>query len=230
MHLATMAYRKQPLLCAHRLLPKLMLSMSTVLPAGPVEKLRIVVSRAFVLATLVLILVSRSGWTDLVADLLFLVGLAFAATAMAGRLWCNAYIAGRKTTSLVTCGPYGLCRNPLYFFSFVGAVGVGLASGMVTVATVLAVGFALYYPAVIKSEEHRLKALHGDAYREYCAVTPAFFPLGRLGQEPASYSIDTRLFRSHVRDALWFIWGAALLKLVEELHSAEIIPYCLQLL
>lgn len=203
--------------------------MPTILPAGPVEKLRIVVSRTFFSAILALILVSRSGWTDFAADLLFLVGLALAATAMAGRLWCNAYIAGRKTTTLVTSGPYGLCRNPLYFFSFVGTIGAGLASGMVTIAVILGIGFALYYPAVINSEEHRLMALHGDAYRDYCRSTPAFLPTGRLGDEPNNYAIDTRLFRCHIRDALWFIWGAVLLKLIEELHAAQLLPFCRQL-
>lgn len=209
--------------------PTLPHSMSIVLPAGSIEKLRIVVSRIFFLATLALILVSHSGWSDLAADLLFLVGLALAASAMAGRLWCNAYIAGRKTTSLVTWGPYGLCRNPLYFFSFLGAIGVGLASGMLTIAVIFGMGFAFYYPAVIKSEERRLMALHGDAYRDYCRSTPVFLPTGQLGEEPSNYAIDTRLFRSHVRDALWFIWGAVLLKLIEELHAAQIIPSCFQL-
>lgn len=43
-------------------------------PAGPVEKLRINVSRLFFLNTLILILVSRSGWAHFTANLLFPVG------------------------------------------------------------------------------------------------------------------------------------------------------------
>src|SRR5438874_6144411 len=48
-------------------------------------------------------------------------------TAAFGRIWSAAYISGRKNHELVVDGPYSLTRNPLYFFSFLGYLGAGLA-------------------------------------------------------------------------------------------------------
>ena len=56
-----------------------------------------------------------------VSGILFLVGCLCVGAAMAGRMWCAQYIAGYKNDVLVREGPYSVCRNPLYFFSFLGA-------------------------------------------------------------------------------------------------------------
>lgn len=56
-------------------------------------------------------------------------GRVLIAICILGRCWCTLYIGGRKGETLVSVGPYSLCRNPLYFFSFVGAAGVGAQTG-----------------------------------------------------------------------------------------------------
>ena len=53
-----------------------------------------------------------------------ILGYALIIGAALGRIWCNIYITGRKDKELCTDGPYSLCRNPLYLFSFIGVVGV----------------------------------------------------------------------------------------------------------
>ena len=55
-----------------------------------------------------------------------LAGFAAVMTAVLGRVWCALYIAGRKNAELCQDGPYSFVRNPLYVFSFVGAVGVAV--------------------------------------------------------------------------------------------------------
>ena len=50
--------------------------------------------------------------------------------------WSSLYIAGRKGRELVTVGPYSTCRNPLYFFSIVGAAGMGAQSGSLTLGLI----------------------------------------------------------------------------------------------
>lgn len=55
-----------------------------------------------------------------ISGILFLVGCLCVGAAMAGRIWCAQYIAGYKNDVLVREGPYSVCRNPLYFFSFLG--------------------------------------------------------------------------------------------------------------
>jgi len=60
--------------------------------------------------------------------LMLAAGILLAGVGALGRLWCSLYIGGRKTHELVSAGPYGWCRNPLYLFSLIGALGVGLST------------------------------------------------------------------------------------------------------
>lgn len=104
------------------------------------------------------LLVTRSTWADdapVAAAALMSTGLLLTGVAAAGRLWCSFYIAGRKNRTLVTDGPYSLCRNPLYLFSLLGATGAVMAAGMFSVTLALAALFMLYYRPVIRAEEIR---------------------------------------------------------------------------
>ena len=77
------------------------------------------------------ITVSSSAWeikAPFFNTILFFIGIILVGIASLGRLWCSLYIAGYKTDNLVTEGPYSMCGNPLYFFSFIGALGIGFAS------------------------------------------------------------------------------------------------------
>ena len=111
---------------------------------------------------------------------MFCLGVFFAGMGSLGRMWCSLYIGGRKTKSLVTEGPYSICRNPLYFFSLIGMVGVGFASETFLIPGILAAAFAAYYPFVIKAEEAHLLAAHGPQFEQYRRAVPTFFP--RLSQ------------------------------------------------
>ena len=68
------------------------------------------------------------------------VGIALILVCIAGRTWCTAYIGGRKKRELVTTGPYSIVRNPLYVFTLIGAVGVGLQFGSLIVAAIVTCG------------------------------------------------------------------------------------------
>ncbi|MGA6927599.1 MAG: isoprenylcysteine carboxylmethyltransferase family protein [Desulfosarcina sp.] len=192
-----------------------------------IEKLRIVISRMFVLLLAVVILVSADSWDDIVpfvSQLLFSVGLVLVTVAVVGRLWCSLYIAGYKTDTLITQGPYSVCRNPLYFFSLIGAVGVGLATETILIPVVILIAFGAYYPFVIKSEEALLLKLHESAFETYMQTVPRFFPNLNQLTEPLEYIVKPKIFRRHMFDALWFIWIAGLLELIEELHHLQVLP------
>ncbi len=110
--------------------------------------MRIRVSWLLLLAILVLYLTSSSAWAtkcEAVAESLFVVGLLLAGAGAMGRVWCSAYIAGYKNGHV----GYGRAvldlRNPLYFFSFIGSVGVGMATETATIALLVAAAFAIYY-------------------------------------------------------------------------------------
>jgi len=144
-----------------------------------VEKLRIRISQIFAGLLIVLICVSSSRWEDqasFVTTALFLLGAVLVGIASLGRLWCSVYIAGYKTDHLVTQGPYSMCRNPLYFFSLLGALGVGFSSESFLIPLLILIGFVTYYPFVIKSEEAKLAKLHKDEFEVYLKKVPKFFP------------------------------------------------------
>lgn len=196
-----------------------------------VEKKRKLFSRLFAVALGVLILVSSNGWEPygLVSDYFFLIGIALAGMATVGRLWCSLYICGYKTNKLISVGPYSLCRNPLYFFSFIGGIGVGLASETLTVTFIILVAFVLYYPFMIKAEEKKLREIHDDDFEKYVERTPRFWPSFALLNEPEEYTVRPKLFRKRVFDALWFVWLIGILEIIEALHEWGIIPILFKL-
>ena len=157
-------------------------------------------------------------------SLLFFLGLMLVGTASLGRLWCSLYIAGYKTNRLVTEGPYSLSRNPLYFFSLTGFVGVGLASETLLLPAVLVLGFVSYYPAVIRAEEKRLREKHYQAYLEYVRSTPRFLLAMRRPTEPKTYDVNPRVFRKHLLDAFVFVGCAGTFEILEVLRQLEWVP------
>ena len=192
-----------------------------------IAKYRIGISRIFVVALVLVIVFSGSAWENqehFITSILFMIGCVLVGIATLGRLWCSLYIAGYKKDVLVTAGPYSMCRNPLYFFSLLGAVGVGFASETLTLPAVLFLIFTIYYPFVIRSEEAELRKLHGDRYKTYFETVPRFIPnLSKL-QEPKEYVVRPVIYRKHMFDALWFVWLLGIMEIIESLHEINIIP------
>jgi protein-S-isoprenylcysteine O-methyltransferase Ste14 len=185
---------------------------------------RILLSRIFAVAFAAALLATESAHEGrLTAAVLFLSGLVLVALATVGRLWCSLYLSGYKNSELITTGPYSVCRNPLYFFSFLGFAGIGFATETVTFAVLLVLAFALFYPIVIEREEQFLRERFGQAFEDYCARTPRFFPRLRALQEPETYLTNPKLFRRTMGDVLWFVWLVGVIELVEALHNTRVL-------
>jgi hypothetical protein len=115
---------------------------------------------------------------------LFTLGMFLVAIGSLGRMWCSLYIAGYKDQVLLTQGPDSMTRNPLYFFSTFGALGVGFARSLNLPRLLLGV------------DDHVLPARRpeggsggcGRALRpefdDYARLVPALFPKHRLFSEP----------------------------------------------
>jgi protein-S-isoprenylcysteine O-methyltransferase Ste14 len=186
---------------------------------------RILISRLFVIIIIVLILISKSRWGDgIVGPGLFLAGAVLIGFAVVGRLWCSMYISGYKSGTLITEGPYSMSRNPLYFFSFLGAVGVGLATETLTIPACVVLAFAFYYPMVIKAEQKKLAGLHGEAFSDYCKRTPAFFPSFKLLKEPDEYTVKPKNFRRTLFEVMWFVMLLGILEIKEAITQAGLLP------
>ncbi len=190
------------------------------------ERLRISLSWFFAVVLGSALLFTGSEWEKLpvVSTILFAAGCILAGIASLGRLWCSLYISGHKNNTLVMVGPYSMCRNPLYFFSLIGAVGVGLATETLSIPFIAVVFFSLYYPVVIRSEERRLSKIHGEMFESYVRTTPSFFPKLSNLKEPEKYLVRPRIFRDNLLHALWFIWIIGILELIESFHEAGFLP------
>lgn len=191
------------------------------------QKLRIRISTILGIAVVAFVVFSKNisdNVHPLFMSIFFTTGLICVAIATLGRLWCSLYIAGYKSSKLITDGPYSLCRNPLYFFSLIGLIGVGFCSETFTLPVILVIFFLIYYPIVIKLEEKKLRERHIDAYEKYFSSTPRFFPKFSGFKEPDSYEVKPKIFRKHLFDALIFIWCVGILEIIETLQELEILP------
>ncbi|MCP9802830.1 isoprenylcysteine carboxylmethyltransferase family protein [Cyanobium sp. T1G-Tous] len=188
---------------------------------------KLVAALAFIVVAL-----TQSHWElehENVGSFLFSTGLGLAAIGATGRIWCSFFISGRKDGELVTEGPYSISRNPLYVFSCIGLVGVGLSTETLTYPLLFLVIFGLYYPGIMAREERRLEELFGESFRQYRQRVPRFWPNRGLYSEPASWSSNPRLFRRHILSDIWFVWIAAIIELVEGLRNVGLLPHLLTL-
>jgi len=193
--------------------------------------MRIPLTRFYVALLAGLILFSGSQWQPGLfgAAGILLAALALTSMAAVGRLWCSLYIAGYKKSCLVSDGPYAMSRNPLYFFSMLGAVGVALMTFTFTIPVLVLVTFAIYYPNVIRAEEADLERIHGAPFEAYRSQTPAFFPRWSLLKEPDIYQVNPRVFRNHMGSAVWFILAIGLIALLQAGRGAGHIPALISL-
>ena len=102
------------------------------------------------------------------------VGALVGALGIAIRAWAAGYL--RKHEALAVSGPYAFTRNPLYFGSVILAAGFVVAGDSLWTAIIVAAYLALFYPAVMKREEGELRAHYGDAFVDYAARVPLFWP------------------------------------------------------
>jgi len=188
---------------------------------------RILVSRLFAVTILAALLVSLNGWqtfAPFVEQLLSLVGWVLVGIGVAGRIWSASYISGYKIDQLVTDGPYSVCRNPLYFFTFVAGLGVMLITETLLVPMLFAGLFWAYYPEVIRREEEVLRGRHGAAFEGYRSRVPRVWPDFSLYTEPASYVVSAAHFRRHLGDVLWFVLAGGIVEFLEGMHISGYLP------
>jgi protein-S-isoprenylcysteine O-methyltransferase Ste14 len=195
------------------------------------KKNRIPLSRVLIGCVALLMVFSRSVWqlalaAHIASELLAFVLVLFAAF---GRLWALSYISGHKTRDLITEGPYSVMRNPLYFFSLCGALGICILSMSILVSGSILLAFAVYYPLVIQSEEGHLAQVHGESFRQYCSVVPSFIPKLSLFHEPKDYPVDARLFRRAFFSVMWFPLAFILIHFLGHLQETGIVPILLSI-
>lgn len=156
-------------------------------------------------------------------------GLVCLIACIVGRVWCSAYIGGRKNYELVTAGPFSVVRNPLYVFSFIGVTGIGLLTGMVTVTIAFQLMFIAYHHATVRREEAALHDSYGAAYDAYMARVPRWLPRPRLWKEPERIEVRPRFLYLTLRDVGWIVLLYPLVEGFDRLQETGILPVLLHL-
>lgn len=194
------------------------------------ERFRILITWFFAAGMFGFIAVSQPGWEyyPVFEEFLFMMASLLAGIGALGRAWCAIFIVGRKDGTLVRLGPYATCRNPLYFFSFLGAIGIGLATETIFMPCCIAIAFSCYYPFIIRNEEKRLRLLFGEGFEDYQREVPCFFPKFSLlkGNEPKDYPVCTKTVRHCLCEALWFVWLIGIIELLAAFREVGCLPTC----
>lgn len=138
----------------------------------------------------------------------FLIGLLIAVMGESIRIWAVRYAGSATRTTgevgaddLVTNGPYGYVRNPLYIGNFFISFGVLIMTWalMPWLLIVYLVLFFFQYSAIISLEEDFLKKKFSDQYAEYMRnvprIIPRLTPWGRGDRQPTSLARALRTER-----------------------------------
>jgi protein-S-isoprenylcysteine O-methyltransferase Ste14 len=147
------------------------------------------------------------------------LGFVLVAAAVLERLWTTLFIAGRKGAELVVNGPYATSRHPLYFWSVVAALGIGLTtrSIVLTFALPLAIGLGATFAA--RREDAALLSSHDTAWRGYRNTVPAFWPALSMDHLPDIVTVQPRIYWRAFLDAASFLTLWLCVILLEDLRA-----------
>lgn len=135
------------------------------------------------------------------------IGVLFISIGELLRIWAVGY-AGASTRArtlgaardLVTTGPYGYVRNPLYLGNFLLSLGVCLVANVYWLIAVLVIGYFFQYLPIIAVEESYLVESCGTVYQAYRDRVPRFIPQFHPYPEPSPHDFSwTRAIKSEKR-------------------------------
>jgi protein-S-isoprenylcysteine O-methyltransferase Ste14 len=111
----------------------------------------------------------------IIGTALFVAGIALAiwARVIIGRNW-GMPMTQRAEPELVTAGPYGLIRHPIYTGILLGLLGTSLVTSLIGLGIALILG--IYFFNAARVEERNLTATFPTAYPAYQARTKMLIP------------------------------------------------------
>jgi protein-S-isoprenylcysteine O-methyltransferase Ste14 len=178
---------------------------------------------AFILAVPLLIF-THSAWPEPVFEVLEIIGLACVISAVLGRFWSILYIGGHKNQTVMQDGPYSICRHPLYLFSTLGVLGLGMMLGSIVLTALLGgITFAIL-SATAKKEEAYLRHEFGPAYDAYAARVPMILPRLSGFRTDDTVMISVKHLRQNLMDALVFLSFIPLAEALEFLNENDMLP------
>ena len=117
------------------------------------------------------------------------IGLPVAALGLALRAWAAGHL--RKDQDLITSGPYGWMRNPLYAGTLIAALGFVAAAAAPWLGLAFGAAFLLIYGPVMQNEQQHLRELFAG-YDDYARRVPLLWPRRPAARNPRRF--DTALY------------------------------------
>lgn len=107
----------------------------------------------------------------------FTIGMILFVLSSAAFLWAFHSYGAAPAGKTIKGGIYRWSRNPMYFFFFIGMLGVAVASASLWML-ILIIPFVLTTHFTILGEERYCEKTYGKEYLEYKAKTPRYFLIG----------------------------------------------------
>ncbi len=160
------------------------LAASTGVKAGQTRWTRFAGIRVGVILVILLLLrvrafkghvVTNNLWLQGIGLAVFLMGLALAIWARVhlGRNW-GMPMSQKVDPELVTVGPYGSIRHPIYSGIILAMIGTTIAVSLYWLVAVVVIGAYFLYSAIV--EESSMARLFPDSYPEYKRSTKMLIP------------------------------------------------------
>jgi protein-S-isoprenylcysteine O-methyltransferase Ste14 len=127
-------------------------------------------------------------------------GILLMFAGIIGRVFSTLSIGGLKDRVVVRTELYSVCRNPLYFSSFLMAAGTGMLFARLDFTILLLAAFLVIFYPMMRNEARVLLAKFPD-YAEYERHVPLFFPNFFLWKEREYYQINFGLLRRTLLDS-----------------------------
>lgn len=153
-----------------------------------------------------------------VAVILHLLGFFLISLGCVMRIFSTMSIGGHKNCRIVTTEVYSICRNPLYFASFLMAVGIGLFTARPDFSSLCAAAYLLLFLPMMRNEANYLKERFSD-YKEYERSVPLFFPNPFLWRGRENFEINFRLVSKTALDSSVAIAILPMLCFLDGMHG-----------
>jgi len=122
---------------------------------------------------------SETNWTAW-----FWIGAAVNVLGLGFTIWALVYLGSnwsspvtiKRDHELITGGPYGLVRHPIYTGLLTGFLGTAIAIGQVRSLAAFAFLFAMLW-FKLRLEERWMRLQFGEVYEQYAQRVPALVPL-----------------------------------------------------
>ena len=167
-------------------------------------------------------LVAEETLADVLTDAL--AWAAFAGGA-ALRWWATLYLGGRKERTVVSEGPYSVCRNSLYIGSFLLWLSLALFLKSPILAVAVAMAVVVYCLAVVPAEERDLRRKLGDEYLDYCRQVPRFWPKFARFHTSETILVSVKALVLEARRSAKWIWLPFVAELVAHLRMQPWWPH-----